>query len=69
MLNSQYQICSRCVMDTTDSAISFDENGVCDHCLTFDTKIKPNWHTDQRGRVELESLVRKIKRAGKGKDF
>lgn len=24
----EYQICSRCVMDTTDSKIIFDENGV-----------------------------------------
>ena len=30
------QICTRCVMDTTDSAITFDANGVCDHCTTFD---------------------------------
>ena len=24
-----YQICSNCVMDTTDSEISFDERGFC----------------------------------------
>ena len=31
-----YQRCTRCVMDTTDSKITFDENGVCDHCRNFD---------------------------------
>ena len=56
-------------MDTTDSAITFDAKGVCDHCQTFYTKIKPNWHTDERGRAELDKLVAKIKEAGEGNDF
>ncbi len=64
-----YQVCNNCVMDTTDSAITFDAKGVCDHCQTFYTKIKPNWHTDERGRAELDKLVAKIKEAGKGNDF
>ena len=65
----KYQICSRCVMDTTDSAIVFDANGVCDHCTTFDTKVKPNWHTGERGETELRALVHEIKATAKGKDF
>jgi N-acetyl sugar amidotransferase len=56
-------------MDTSDSRISFDENGVCDHCNDFEKNVKPNWHTGDRGRNELESIVRKIKKSGKGKDF
>ena len=63
------QICSRCVMDTTDSAIVFDTQGVCDHCNTFDTEVKPNWHTGERGERELRQLVQAIKASGKGKDF
>lgn len=64
-----FQICSRCVMDTTDSAIVFDANGVCDHCITFDTKVKPNWRTGAFGEQELRTLVQNIKASGKGKDF
>jgi N-acetyl sugar amidotransferase len=56
-------------MDTTDSRIVFDEKGVCDHCRTFYEKIKPNWHTDERGRKEIEKIVEGIKKEGKGKDF
>jgi N-acetyl sugar amidotransferase len=56
-------------MDTTDSKIHFDENGVCDHCNTFKNSIQPFWHTDYRGKVNLEALVKKIKIEGKGKDF
>ena len=28
-------ICKNCVMDTTDSKITFDDKGICDHCNTF----------------------------------
>jgi N-acetyl sugar amidotransferase len=56
-------------MDTTDPAIRFDENGVCDHCHDFDNNVKPNWHTDELGEQQLTKLVTKIKAAGKGKEF
>ena len=67
--NSAYQICTNCVMDTTDSRIEFDENGVCDHCRTFYNDILPNWHTDERGHQALLKIVEKIKKEGEGKDF
>ena len=31
----QYQICTRCVMDTSDPWIRFDANGRCNHCTDF----------------------------------
>lgn len=64
-----YQICANCVMDTSDSMINFDENGICDHCNTFYKKILPNWSTDECGRNALEKIVKKIKQVGEGKDF
>ena len=69
MIYRDYQICSNCVMDTTDAAITFDSNGVCDHCRTFYSQIQPNWHTGKRGKAILNKLSSKIKNAGKGKDF
>ena len=62
-------ICSNCVMDTTDTNIIFDEKGVCDHCNTYYTDIKPNWHTDEKGWNQLQSMAEKIKKEGQGKDF
>jgi N-acetyl sugar amidotransferase len=56
-------------MDTTDSAIVFDANGVCDHCNTFHSQIQPGWHTGQRGKAQLDRMVETIRAAGKGKDF
>ena len=69
MEKKNYQVCTRCVMDTTDPAIQFDSNGVCDHCHDFDTNVKPNWHTDEQGEQQLTKLVKKIKASGKGKEF
>ena len=63
------QVCTSCVMDTTDSAIVFDENGVCDHCLTFRSKIQPNWDTGPKGKARLETLIGQVKSSGAGKDF
>lgn len=65
----EYQQCTNCVMDTTDRKITFDENGVCDHCHTFFNDIKPNWHPDDRGWLEIQRTADKIRQEGKGKDF
>ena len=56
----KYQICKNCVMDSSDSKITFDENGICDHCITFKNSIQPFWYTDDRGKTKLEELVKKI---------
>ena len=69
MSNKVYQICSNCVMDNSDTRITFDANGVCDHCIDFYKNVEPNWHTDERGKKELQTIIDKIKEDGKGKDF
>jgi len=69
VIKRSYQVCTNCVMDTTDSKITFDANGVCNHCRSFWRHVRPNWHTDDRGRKQLEGIVAKIKEGGKGKDF
>ena len=35
MHQSNSSRCSRCVMDTTDPDIQFDERGICNHCSEF----------------------------------
>ncbi len=65
----KYQICTNCVMDTSDANIKFNSEGVCDHCLDFYENVEPNWHTDERGRKELEQTLDKIKSVGKNKEF
>lgn len=68
-VNKEYTICTNCVMDTSDTKISFDEKGVCDHCNTYYNDILPNWHPDENGEVALIDILQKIKNDGKGRDF
>jgi len=67
--NVNYRICINCVMDTSDSRIYFDENGICDHCSDFYANIKPQWNVNAKSRDELSKIIDNIKKDGKGKDF
>lgn len=64
-----YQICTNCVMDTSDSKIIFDEKGMCDHCRNFYENILPDWHPDEKGKTELGRQAAEIKKAGAGKKY
>ncbi len=63
-----YQICSTCIMDTTDSNIQFDAQGRCDYCSNYFNNILPNWHTDERGESEIMAQVERVKIASMGRD-
>lgn len=69
MSSENNKICSRCIMDTSDSQIKFSSIGECDHCNNFDLNIKPNWHSSQQGYAALMRAAELIKKEGKGKDF
>lgn len=64
-----YRICKNCVMDTTDSRITFDEHGVCDHCNGFKSDTLPNWYPNDAGKEMFRKQVKDIKASGKGKPF
>ena len=66
---TEYKVCKKCVMDTTDSLISFDSHGICDHCRTYEKEIAPAWNKGKGREKELASIVNRIKKAGYGKDF
>lgn len=69
MENQPYQICTRCVMDTTDPDISFNEKGECNLCTEFlDKRIKHKYQGESSER-QLDELVEKMKADGKGKEY
>jgi N-acetyl sugar amidotransferase len=68
MNHRMYAICKNCIMDTSDSNITFDSRGWCDYCNNYHANILPNWHTDERGEREIMASVEQIKRDGRGKD-
>ncbi len=68
MIQRKYQICTNCIMDTSDSTITFDERGWCDYCRNFHENILPSWHPGERGVQEIMPTIEKIKREGKGRE-
>lgn len=68
MENSSYQVCTKCVMDTSDPKITFNGDGVCSHCLDFEEKSKEMLQGEQRDN-ELKEIISKLKEAGKGKKY
>ena len=64
-----YQLCVRCVMDTTDSMITFDDNGVCSHCRAFEETAARSWFPNDSGAQMIAYYVDQMKAAGQGKDY
>lgn len=64
-----YQICTNCVMDSSDSQIVFDGAGVCDHCIGFKRDVLPNWYPNEKGAAMFREMVERIKASGAGKPF
>ena len=64
----EYQICTNCIMDTSDSKITFDARGWCDYCQNFYENILPNWHPNEKGKELIRPLIEKIKEEGKDKE-
>lgn len=56
-------------MDTSDSNITFDANGVSDYYHNFIYNILPNWNSNEVGKRELDAIAERIRREGKEKDF
>ena len=64
-----YQICTCCVMDTSDPDITFDEDGVCSRCKEYETRILPSWNYGRGHETELKQLIADIKKKGKNKQY
>ena len=68
-MTSQYRICKRCIMDTTDPDIQIDENGICNHCRNYYVRVANEVHSGAKGKHRLDELVARIKAHGHGKEY
>jgi N-acetyl sugar amidotransferase len=66
-----YQICIRCVMDTSDPEISFDGEGLCSHCSRYDRMVKNIVDKANRGarEGELGIVLDRIKHDGRNHEY
>lgn len=56
-------------MDTSDPDISFDDQGVCNHCRHYARRVATEVHTGEEGSRRLQAIVDRIGEAGKGRDY
>lgn len=65
-----YQVCSRCVMDTSTSDIVFDRVGVCNYCMEFLERSGHIVFKESAVRAqELAQFVERVKADGQGKRY
>jgi aminotransferase len=69
MIDEDLRVCTRCIMDTTDPEITFDDNGECNHCREFDEVTSKYWFPNKEGGQKLEKIFEKIKSEGQHKEY
>jgi len=65
----EYQICNVCVMDTSDSRISFNDQGQCNNCLSFTQIVKPKWDLEASNDQRFLELIENIKKKGRNAKY
>ena len=69
MPNLNKLVCKRCIMDSiNDPDILINDDGVCNHCITFDFEFNKLPKGINREK-ELDSIIKKIKLKGIGKKY
>ena len=62
------KICKNCVMDQSDPNITFNNEGVCDQCLNYKSKVQ-NFIKDAQENHTLHHIAKKIKKMNRGSEY
>lgn len=70
-MSAKYQMCTRCVMDTTAGEITFDEHGVCSFCHYFDDHARPilERSRSEEGKRLFRQIVESIRNEGQNMPY
>lgn len=69
-MNHQFQICSRCILDTNDyPEITFDNEGVCSVCHIYDDLALKTVKRGNEADEAMNVMLQEIKAKGKGKEY
>lgn len=71
MSEKNYQICTHCIMDTSDPDIVFDEQGICNHCHSVEKRMAmyPYNLSKEEKQKALEQNIAEIKDKGKHRQY
>lgn len=61
--------CLRCVMDTSDPEITFNTQGICNHCDEASEVIRNNWIKGEAGQKLLTEQVQKIRKNASNSEY
>lgn len=65
-----YQICKYCVIGTkSDPSMIIESNGKCERCNMYEKTVAAHWNHGRGHEKELEVLLTKIKKVGKGNNM
>lgn len=64
-MNRAYQICKRCVTDTTDPGVTFDEQGICSSCRRYEEVRAQRGYRPGISEKELEHTISVMKESSK----
>lgn len=68
--NQTFVACSHCIMTLADDPrMTFDDDGICNHCRDFEASFASVPKTEAESRAVLDSVVARIREAGKGKPY
>lgn len=62
---NSYKICKRCIMDTSDPVIKFNDEGFCNYCTDYFLYIKEI----ETCETKLNNIVNNIKKSGANKKY
>ncbi len=69
-LEANCVMCTRCIMnDVVDHSITFSAAGICCHCVRYDELVGSRVLGGEQGKIALDLLTNKIKKAGQGRDY
>lgn len=68
-MSDNYRICTKCIMDTSDKDICFNSNGVCNHCIRYESELPKRTFIGEKGRKELAHLLDRIRKSGLNNNY
>jgi N-acetyl sugar amidotransferase len=69
MINSNYQICTRCVIDTSDPGVTFNVQGLCNFCIEHEFLKSKYTFTEKQENKNLLSMGKMIKNSKKSNTY
>jgi N-acetyl sugar amidotransferase len=68
-MNTKYQVCTRCIMDSSVNDIVFDSSGVCNYCTDYIARHSDSFDESQLIIDNRKAFHENVRRNGKGKPY